>query len=192
VRTANPTKAQIVAALAGDPRAQRELTDLLDPIIRKAVACACAGRHRPCDQDDIVQNVWLRLLRDDGRGLRAFDPERGSAAAYLKSIARHVAADARIKRKDEIMEVEVIDARPAPQPDVETRMVARDRAEKIREMVKARLPARTQSVFVLVSAEEAPKDIAATLGIKSQVVHNLIFDIRSIARSFAAAESFAA
>jgi RNA polymerase sigma factor (sigma-70 family) len=188
----NVTKTLILEALAQDVRAQRTLAELLDPIIRAAVFRACRARRRCSDVDDIAQQVWVRILRDDGRALRSFDPERGSAVAYFRLIAQRVAADHMMRRNHDLLSAEELDAHPAHETDVETRAIARDRVEKIAARVREKLPARTQSVFVLFAAEEAPKDIAETLHLQSRIVHNAIFKIRSVARGFDASEPRAA
>jgi RNA polymerase sigma-70 factor (ECF subfamily) len=48
--------------------------------------------------DDIVQDVFLRLLRDDRRVLRSFDPARASLSTWLTLVARSVAID-RLRRR---------------------------------------------------------------------------------------------
>jgi RNA polymerase sigma-70 factor (ECF subfamily) len=41
--------------------------------------------------EEIVQEVFLALIQDSKRAARQYDPERGSFAAYLYGMARHMA-----------------------------------------------------------------------------------------------------
>ncbi|HXU32855.1 MAG TPA: hypothetical protein VN851_19970 [Thermoanaerobaculia bacterium] len=72
-------------ALSGEPAAQRELVDLLTPVIQKRVnrallswrQGAAAGRDIRQEVEDLVQEVFLYLFSKDARVLRSWDPERG-------------------------------------------------------------------------------------------------------------------
>lgn len=46
---------------------------------------------RPAVAEEITQEVFLELIRDAKRAARQYDPERGSFAAYLYGMARHLA-----------------------------------------------------------------------------------------------------
>ena len=59
--------------LRGDELMRRHATAL-----REAAREASEGAGE-ADADDVVSDLWLSLIEDDMRGLRAFDPSRGAA-----------------------------------------------------------------------------------------------------------------
>lgn len=81
---ASPTRDEIDRAVRGDRRAVRTLVRMLTPVIQARVARTLL-RHRPLgpardvhqEVEDLCQHVLLALFSDDGKALRAWDPERG-------------------------------------------------------------------------------------------------------------------
>ena len=92
-RTASTFDAVLLAFQQGDPHVRETLPvsksfkkNLLD------LACREAG-DLPFDiLEDVIQRVWELLLRPD---LQRFDPNRGSAAAYLRQVVKRAATDVR-------------------------------------------------------------------------------------------------
>jgi excisionase family DNA binding protein len=71
--------AQLVrATLANDQAAWRELMRRHADALREAAREASEGIGE-ADADDVVSDLWLSLIENDMRGLRAFDPSRGAA-----------------------------------------------------------------------------------------------------------------
>jgi RNA polymerase sigma-70 factor (ECF subfamily) len=67
------------------------------------------------DAEDVAQDVFVRLLRDDCRLLRTYDPARASLVTWLTIVARSAALDHLRKRRPEAADIERIDpAAPAP------------------------------------------------------------------------------
>jgi RNA polymerase sigma-70 factor (ECF subfamily) len=102
-----------------------------------------AWRLVPAAADDIVQEVFLRLLR----GRIRFDPARGSLRAFLLGVARNLAlqrlrSDARWDGLDEQRFV----APPLPFDDFDT-------SDLVGRAVRA-LPPLQREVFVLAQYEE--------------------------------------
>lgn len=64
-------------------------------LVVAAVRRAIGGGNRPADLEleDIVQAVYLKLVRNDCRLLRTFDPERASMSTWLTLVARSTAID---------------------------------------------------------------------------------------------------
>ena len=58
--------------------------------VQRAVRARVAARSSTHDIDDRVQDVYVRLFREDFRLLRTFDPKRASLATWLSIIARTV------------------------------------------------------------------------------------------------------
>ena len=79
---------------------------------------------RPADLEleDIVQAVYLKLIRNDCRLLRTFDPERASMSTWLTLVARTTAIDTLRRLKPTTLEVEEAAAsvmkKPLPEPEV--------------------------------------------------------------------------
>jgi RNA polymerase sigma-70 factor (ECF subfamily) len=88
--------------LAGDARAWREWVAETAPVIRRAVVHTLlrhTGRVDEGDADDLTQDVFLRLVRDDCRVLRSFDPARSRLHTWLTLVARSATVDALRRRR---------------------------------------------------------------------------------------------
>jgi len=80
----DPLRALLEAAREGDDRAVRELVSRTQPIVWRV----CSVLGSPGEEEDLVQETYLRALRSFG-SFRGDAPVR----AWLLSIARHVCAD---------------------------------------------------------------------------------------------------
>lgn len=81
----------LAACLDGDKRAWDALVARYAPLITAAV-CRALRRHGDDPQvQDVVQEVFLRLVKDDFRLLRQFDPGRASLSTWLSIVARSTA-----------------------------------------------------------------------------------------------------
>jgi RNA polymerase sigma-70 factor (ECF subfamily) len=83
------------ACLRGDARAWAAFVDRYARVIYAAVRRALrpAGPAALAQADDVAQDVFVRLVADDFRLLRTFDPSRASLATWLTVIARRTALD---------------------------------------------------------------------------------------------------
>ena len=82
------------ACLSGDQRAWAAFVANALPIIRAAVRRTLSEDLRgAADRDDIVQQVFVRLIKDDGRLLRTFQADRAALSTWLSLVARSVAID---------------------------------------------------------------------------------------------------
>ncbi len=82
--------------LSGEKQAWDAFVDRFCGVIHAAVARTLRAGPATASRDelqDVVQEVFLRLLRHDCRLLRRYDPARSSLATYLTLIARSVALD---------------------------------------------------------------------------------------------------
>lgn len=86
----------IRATLARDDRAWRELMRRYEPPLRHALR----DTHALDDEqlDDVIGDLWLRLLDDDMQRLQTFSGRGGSALAFLTMHAAEVAR-ARARRE---------------------------------------------------------------------------------------------
>ena len=198
-RPADPVAAADHALLrqmaAGQPAAIRLVTRRLLPVLQARVRRALR-RWTPAhvdDADDVVQKIWLVLLKDGARQLLAYDPERGiSLEAYVGLIAErevrnHIQHESAAIRRpaeghaalDEAGEV------PTPAPDPEAALMSADFADRLDAHLMAALGPRGQAVLRLVYGDACPPDRAArALGCNLQVVYNWQHRIRALARAF--------
>ena len=88
------------ACCSGDAAAWQAFVNRYARVIHAAVRKA-VGAGAPERLDDIMQDVFMRLVRDDFRVLRTFDPGRSSLPTWLTLVARSTAIDAlRRQRRD--------------------------------------------------------------------------------------------
>ncbi len=83
------------ACTAGDPGAWSAFVDCLSGVIVAAVRRTLHGRgaRRDVDVDDAVQEVFVRLVRNEFRLLRSYDPDRAALSTWLTIVARSVTID---------------------------------------------------------------------------------------------------
>lgn len=60
--------------------------------------------------EDVVQDAFVRLLRDDARLLRAYDPARASLVTWLTIVARSVALDHLRRRRSATVDAAAAEA----------------------------------------------------------------------------------
>jgi RNA polymerase sigma factor (sigma-70 family) len=89
------------ACASGDQDAWRQFIDqtaaLVHAAVRRTAGPQLREPHTP-DIDDLVQAVYLRLLKNDCRLLLNYDPGRAAISTWLTLIARSVTIDA-LRRK---------------------------------------------------------------------------------------------
>ena len=144
---ATPPDVLVRLAAAGDKRAWERLVDQYSRLIW---AMTREFKLRETDAADVVQATWLRLLEHIGR---IEYPER--IGSWLATTARHeclrqLAASKRVTLLDD--SDAALDATMAPQPAVDERLLAEERAEAVRAAV-ATLPTRSQQLLELLMAD---------------------------------------
>lgn len=79
------------ACLSGDKRAWDAFVRSTSRLIFAAVQRALQARTGGCpDLEDRIQDVYVRLVQDNFRLLRTFDPARASLSTWLTLVARSV------------------------------------------------------------------------------------------------------
>jgi RNA polymerase sigma factor (sigma-70 family) len=80
-------------ALAREPAAVRDLVGRISPVIERRVASTLWQRKSRLDVrqevKDMTQAVFLSLFEDDGKALRAWDPDRGSPFESFVALLAH-------------------------------------------------------------------------------------------------------
>ncbi len=182
-------------ALAGDQRAFERLFSGLEPVIRASVRRKLRDWHPaktlgPYDNDDLAQEIWLILLKDDGKRLRAYDPNRGaSLKSYVGIVAKTetgqlLRRQQAHKRGGGVQHHDLDEARGLTGgTDPEAWMIGRDLAERVRQQLLASLAPKGQLVYAHVYEDAlSPAEAARLMNVTTQVVYNWQHKIRSIVR----------
>jgi len=152
--------------LAGDRRAWEAFVRRFAPVIYAAVQRTLRARGRAArdEVEDAAQDVFLRLVRDDFRLLRAYDPDRASLPTWLTIVARSAAIDRLRRRRIPAVPLEdhaVPPAPPAPEP-----------AEPL-ELPPGLLTGRQQLVLtMLFERQMSVEEAAAALGVDTQTIRS--------------------
>ncbi len=198
LRRPDDVPATIRRALAGDRRAARRLAERVAPVIRARVLRMTRGRRGPggLDTDDLIHEVWCRLLDDDGRRLRGYDPERGKTfEGYVSMVAGQLVATmaekhAAAKRRAPGGEGELTEAQHVADAIADPEQIAagRDLHGALWRHLEGQLSERGQAVLALVYTDGLSVDEAADrMGVRKQVVYNWQHKIRGLTRAWMAA-----
>ncbi|MBK9266169.1 MAG: sigma-70 family RNA polymerase sigma factor [Polyangiaceae bacterium] len=96
------TKELLERTIAGEFQAARECYAILQAIFRFRVVKVLAGNCSPETVEDLSHETFVALLDDDGRLIRAWDPERASFETYSGLIAEQRAVEYARKKKEEL------------------------------------------------------------------------------------------
>lgn len=169
----------IARALDGDRVASRQFYKAYDPTVRWAVAMRVRRWPELVTRfEDLVQEVWLELLRNGGKRLRYYKGDRGlSFRGFLGFIAaRHGWRRARVvlaRDERDAMVVEGMGTEADEQDalDLVQRLIEADLFDQLSERVDAELDEVDQRIFRdhFVNGETL-RAIAKDLGIKEPTV----------------------
>ncbi|MEQ9501172.1 MAG: sigma-70 family RNA polymerase sigma factor [Deltaproteobacteria bacterium] len=155
------------------------------PLIHGAVARRCVasrylGREHIVDG---VQYVWLCLLDDDARILRAFDPDQGGrhVRSYVATVARTRATDWLRKQQKERATPQETDVESECPVRSEERYLARDFLSRFLGSLTKRQHGRVESLFLLgrTTREEAERT-----GDSIAALNSARRDLRRLARTW--------
>jgi RNA polymerase sigma-70 factor (ECF subfamily) len=127
--------------------------------------------------DEIYGTLCLRLLSDDKRRLRSFDPERGTPlGAWLCTLARNSAHDfLRDRQRQPWLGRRTEDAELEPRsdvPDAFSVCATREQTEQLEQLIKSTLSARDQEFMRAYLEGHEPEEIASELGISVSTVYS--------------------
>jgi DNA-directed RNA polymerase specialized sigma24 family protein len=182
-------------ALAGDGPSLRALVRRLVPVIQARTDVFLAARPGrrigPHGVDDLVQDVWLALIKDGGRLLLAWDPARGmTLEGYVGLVTKRelwgrVRQETAGKRGSGLRAVDLADVEPAGSHDVEGEAIGRDLARSLADHLEQALPERGRLVMRCLYTDGcSPAEVADVLGVNLQVVYNWQHKIRQLAHAF--------
>ena len=174
-------QAILTGMLASKESAEHDLEGLVREHSRLVFKVAYAAVHNTHDAEDIVQEVFLRVLRSKER-LGGITDMR----AWLAKIAWNVAHD----RRRGARETEALDEVAEPRshtPSPERTAERQEMADVVARMVAA-LPRELRDPLVLSTLEEmAGVEVAAVLGIRENAVRSRVFRARQILKERLAA-----
>ncbi len=150
---------------------ERAFAALYADAARPLWAYVCRSTGSPAEADDVVQEVFLRVLRDPPAALTAADPH--AARAYLVRMATHVVVSRwRRRRRESDRALETLAEPAADAPDLALR---RDMSRSF-----ARLTPRERELLWLAYVEGVPHaEIAEALGLARGSIKVLLFRARA-------------
>jgi RNA polymerase sigma factor (sigma-70 family) len=132
------------------------------------------------DLDDLVNDVWVTLLRDDMKKLRQYDVARGfRIASFIGMVATNVTIDHLRARQqettplDQVME-DYVSLGVTPRDTVEDA-----EREALAQAALGRLSNEERAfVYEVFHAESAPEVLAKKLGVTTNTIYSRKFKIR--------------
>ena len=194
VRLPSDDRQLVSRAMAGRSADADELIRRLMPVIHARIRRwqRRAGRSSAFDTEDLVQEIWLKLIDAGGRRLLAYDPSLGaSLEGYVgllteRELGKIVRASNAQKRRAALESFSFKERElAADDPTPEAEAAARDLAARLSDHLELHLPARGKLVLRYAFIDELPPArIAQILGVTVQVVYNWLHRIRTTARAF--------
>ena len=204
VQQATSTDAALIQQAAnGSESAVRILVERLTPIVRARVRRRLVGSgvagFGSYTADDLVQEIWLTLVKDGCKQLRAFDPSRGaSLEGFVGMVAERQIGNVRrselqtSKRRTNTVanDPDTVPEPTAPDVSPEDQALGADFVDRISRHLQAKLSERGQVIFrYLYEDRLEPARIAQIMGVERQVVYNWQHKIRNLVSEFVAAQS---
>jgi len=130
------------------------------------VVAAVRGIARETTEvEDLVQEVFLRLCRDDFRLLRTYDPARAQLSTWVTIIARSTARDALRRHRPVVVPIEAV-----PEGQLAVDPVEPVRPLKLPEALLS--PRQREILTMLYDREMEVAEVATALGIDRQTVRS--------------------
>jgi RNA polymerase sigma factor (sigma-70 family) len=148
------------ALLNGDGAAWEAFVRRYGGLIVAAVRGIAQG-----DIEDLTQEVFVRLCKDNFRLLRSYDPARAALSTWLTIVARSTARDALRRRRLDSVPIEAV-------PEAQ---LAVDPVEPVRKLKwpEALLSPRQREILAMLYDQEMEvAEIAQALGIDPQTVRS--------------------
>jgi len=171
------------AVVERDPAAVRTSVRLLTPIVQAAVVrvlfrrrAGARGRDVRQEVDDLLQDVFAKLLDDGGRRLLDWAPERGSAAAYFAVVARNEVSNILSSRvrspwTEQPTEAESLEGHVTNGGALERRLEARRELAELGRRLQEGLNERDQRLFRLLHVEQRePAEVCEELGVSANAL----------------------
>jgi RNA polymerase sigma factor (sigma-70 family) len=129
------------------------------------VAAVRAVARDAAEVEDLSQEVFLRLCKDDFRLLRSYDPSRAGLSTWITIVARSTARDAMRRHRPASVPIEAV-----PEGRLAIDPVEPVRKLKLPEALLS--PRQKEILTMLYDREMEVAEIAAMLGIDPQTVRS--------------------
>ena len=129
------------------------------------VAAVRGVAREPAEIEDLVQEVFLRLCRDDFRLLRSYDPARAQLSTWITIIARSTARDALRRHRPVVVPIEAV-----PEDRLAVNPVEPVRRLKLPEALLS--PRQREILTMLYDWEMEVGEVAKALSIDPQTVRS--------------------
>jgi RNA polymerase sigma-70 factor (ECF subfamily) len=129
------------------------------------VAAVRSVAREPGDVEDLTQEVFLRLCKDDFRLLRSYDARRAGLSTWITIVARSTARDAMRRHRPAMVPIEGV-----PEGSLAIDPIEPVRKLKLPEVLLS--PRQREILTMLYDREMAVAEIAAALGIDPQTVRS--------------------
>ena len=115
--------------------------------------------------EDLTQEVFVRLCKDDFRLLRTYDPERASLSTWITIVARSTARDGLRRRRAETVPLDAV-------PEAQLAIDPVEPVEKLKLPEALLSPRQREILAMLYDREMDVAEIARALGIDPQTVRS--------------------
>lgn len=130
--------------------------------------------------EDLTQEVFVRLCKDDFRLLRSYDPVRASLSTWLTIVARSTARDGLRRRRAEAVPLDVV-------PEAQLAIDPVEPVQRLKLPEALLSPRQREILAMLYDREMDVAEIARALGIDPQTVrsahHKAMVKLRAHFRS---------
>lgn len=179
-------------ALAGEEAAQRQLVESLTPVIQARVGqwllYADPGRRSRQSMEDLTQEVFVILFRNDARILRHWDPQRGaSLETFVGRVTElRVRSLTRGQKRNPWSEENLEgheNKHSSPEADPERRSASQEVLDLLLDRLQASLSPLGWNLFELLFLHELPvEEISRITGQRGDSVYQWRSRLRKKAR----------
>jgi DNA-directed RNA polymerase specialized sigma24 family protein len=148
--------------LAGDRRSWDRFVRRYAALIVAAVRGVAAASG---DVEDLTQEVFVRLCKDDFRLLRTYDASRAALSTWITIVARSTARDGLRRRRPESVPIDAV-------PEMHLKVDAVEPPPKLKLPDALLSPRQRQILGMLYDRDMDVAEIAAALGIDPQTVRS--------------------
>ena len=129
------------------------------------VAAVRGVAREAADVEDLTQEVFLRLCKDDFRLIRSYDPARAGISTWITIVARSTARDAMRRHRPVLMPIDAVpEGRLAVDPS--------EPAQKLKLPEALLSPRQREILSMLYDREMEVAEIAEALSIDPQTVRS--------------------
>ena len=129
------------------------------------IAAVRAVSQSTSDLEDLTQEVFVRLCKDNFRLLRTYDPARAGLSTWLTIVARSTARDALRRRRAETVPIDAV-------PEAHLAVAAVEPVQKLKLPEALLSPRQREILTMLYDREMDVAEVASKLGIDAQTVRS--------------------